>query len=398
MDFGVGFLSNNVMLPILDFFYGIVPSYGLAIVALTLVVRFALYPLSAGQIRNMRKMKVAQPIMQKRQKEIQERYKNDPTKMQEEQAKLIQEFGNPLAGCLPLVVQMPILFALFATLRGSPFSDINYTVDLQVVPKEQIEQVVQVQPVTTKPQNIYVADGVHFPVLAMVPEGNKITVGNAATLDFQSASGKPFSGLLKEYSNPGLQPHWQVTKGQDRVKLNDSGKITALQPGDVTIQGTIPGIASKTGFLFIKALGDVGVIDPDISTDGSFNINAVRWDVLILVLGFGVSLYVNQLLSGQAGGGSDDSPAQQSQQAVNKFLPIIFSGMFLFIPLPSGVLLYMLIANIFQTVQSFILSREPLPENLQKIIDEEQKRTKSSSSEVTALPFEPSRPKKKPSS
>jgi YidC/Oxa1 family membrane protein insertase len=392
MDFGVGFLSNNVMLPILDFFYGIVPSYGLAIVALTLVVRFALYPLSAGQIRNMRKMKVAQPIMQKRQKEIQERYKNDPTKMQEEQAKLIQEFGNPLAGCLPLVVQMPILFALFATLRGSPFSDINYTVDLQVVPKEQIEQVAQVQPVTTKPQNIYVADGVHFPVLAMVPEGNKITVGNAATLDFQSASGKPFSGLLKEYS------HWQVTKGQDRVKLNDSGKITALQPGDVTIQGTIPGIASKTGFLFIKALGDVGVIDPDISTDGSFNINAVRWDVLILVLGFGVSLYVNQLLSGQAGGGSDDSPAQQSQQAVNKFLPIIFSGMFLFIPLPSGVLLYMLIANIFQTVQSFILSREPLPENLQKIIDEEQKRTKSSSSEVTALPFEPSRPKKKPSS
>ncbi len=398
MDFGVGFLSNNVMLPILDFFYGIVPSYGLAIVALTLVVRFALYPLSAGQIRNMRKMKVAQPIMQKRQKEIQERYKNDPTKMQEEQAKLIQEFGNPLAGCLPLVVQMPILFALFATLRGSPFSDINYTVDLQVVPKEQIEQVAQVQPVTTKPQNIYVADGVHFPVLAMVPEGNKITVGNAATLDFQSASGKPFSGLLTEYSNPGLQPHWQVTKGQDRVKLNDSGKVTAIQPGDVTIQGTIPGIASKTGFLFIKALGDVGVIDPDISTDGSFNINAVRWDVLILVLGFGISLYVNQLLSGQAGGGSDDSPAQQSQQAVNKFLPIIFSGMFLFIPLPSGVLLYMLIANIFQTVQSFILSREPLPENLQKIIDEDQKRTKSSSSEVSALPFEPSRPKKKPSS
>ena len=53
------------MLPILDFFYGIVPSYGLAIVALTLVIRFALYPLNAGSIRNMRKMKVANPIMQK---------------------------------------------------------------------------------------------------------------------------------------------------------------------------------------------------------------------------------------------------------------------------------------------------------------------------------------------
>jgi YidC/Oxa1 family membrane protein insertase len=400
MDFGVGFLSNNVMLPILDFFYGIVPSYGLAIVALTLVVRFALYPLSAGQIRNMRKMKVAQPIMQKRQKEIQERYKNDPTKMQEEQAKLIQEFGNPLAGCLPLVVQMPILFALFATLRGSPFSDINYTVDLQVVPKEQTEQVTQITPVVTKPQNIYVADGVHFPVLAMVPEGNKISVGSAATIDFQSVSGKPFSGLLKEYSNDdGLQPHWKVTKGQDRVKIDDSGHVTALEPGDATIQGTIPGIASKTGFLFIKALGDVGVIDPDVPVGaGGFNINAVRWDVLFLVLGFGISLYINQLLSGQTGGSADDTPAAQSQQAVNKFLPVIFSGMFLFIPLPSGVLLYMLIANIFQTVQSFILSREPLPENIQKILDEEQKRAKKSSgTDASALPFERNRPKKKPS-
>jgi YidC/Oxa1 family membrane protein insertase len=401
MDFGVGFLSNNVMLPILDFFYGIVPSYGLAIVALTLVVRFALYPLSAGQIRNMRKMKVAQPIMQKRQKEIQERYKSDPAKMQEEQAKLIQEFGNPLAGCLPLVVQMPILFALFATLRGSPFSDINYTVDLQVVPKEQIEQVSPVVPVTTKPQNIYVADGIHFPVLAMVPEGNKLTVGNTTTIDFQSVSGKPFGGLLQEYSKPdlNLKPHWQVTKGQDRVKVDGSGRVTALQPGDATIQGTIPGIASKTGFLFIKALGDVGVIDPDVPVgDGSFNINAVRWDVLFLVLGFGISLYVNQLLSGQTGGAASDDPAQQSQQAVNKFLPVIFSGMFLFIPLPSGVLLYMLIANIFQTVQSFILSREPLPENIQKILDEEQKRAKKSSgTDASALPFERNRPKKKPS-
>lgn len=398
MDFGVGFLSNNVMLPILDFFYGIFPSYGLAIVALTLVVRFALYPLNAGQIRNMRRMRVAQPIMQKRQKEIQERYKNDPAKMQEEQAKLIQEFGNPLAGCLPLLIQMPILFALFATLRGSPFSDINYTVDLQVVPQDQAAQV-QVEPLTTKPQNIYVADGVHYPVLAMVPQGNRLTVGSKADLVFQSTSGKPLADLTTQSNNPNLQAHWKVTKGQDRVSVDNSGHINALQPGDVSIQGTIPGIASKTGFLFIKALGDVGVIDPDIPFGGEagFNFTAIRWDVLVLVLGFGISLYVNQLLSGQ-GPTDASSPAQQQQQAVNKFLPVIFSGMFLFVPLPSGVLLYMLIANVFQTVQSFILSREPLPENLQKILDEEEKRNKKGTSDQSALPFERNRPaKKKPS-
>lgn len=388
MDFGVGFLSNNVMLPILDFFYGIFPSYGLAIVALTLVVRFALYPLSAGQIRNMRRMRVAQPIMQKRQGEIKERYKNDPAKMQEEQAKLIQEFGNPLAGCLPLVVQMPILFALFATLRGSPFSDINYTVDVQVVPKEQLEQV-QAQPLTTKPQNIYVSDGLHYPVLAIVPEGSKLAPGTSAKVEFQSVSGKPLNELLptEHASDIDLKPRWKVTKGEDRVKVDESGQVTALQPGEATIQGTIPGLASQKGFLFIQALGQVGVVDPDTSGDGSsgFNFNTVHWDVLALILGFGVSLYVNQLLSGQ---GESSTPSQQQQQAVNKFLPVIFSGMFIFIPLPSGVLLYMLIANIFQTAQSFILSREPLPENLQKILDEEQKQTKGKGTAPVALPFE----------
>jgi YidC/Oxa1 family membrane protein insertase len=88
MDFGVGFLSNNIMLPFLDFFYGIVPSYGLAIIALTLVVRFALFPVSANQLRSMRRMKIANPVMQQRIKEVQERYKSDPAKQQEELAKV----------------------------------------------------------------------------------------------------------------------------------------------------------------------------------------------------------------------------------------------------------------------------------------------------------------------
>lgn len=137
MDFGIGFLSNNVMLPILDFFYGIVPSYGLAIVALTLVIRLALYPLNAGSLRNMRRMKVTQPLMKERVEQIQKLYKDNPAKQQEEMSKVYKEYGNPLAGCLPLLLQMPVLFALFATLRGSPFTNVNYTVNLEVFPKSK---------------------------------------------------------------------------------------------------------------------------------------------------------------------------------------------------------------------------------------------------------------------
>lgn len=377
MDFGIGFISTNIMLPILDFFYGIVPSYGFGIIALTLVIRLGLYPLSAGQIRNMRKMRITQPLMKERQEEIQKKYKNDPTKQQEEMASLMKEFGNPLAGCLPLLLQMPILFALFATLRGSPFSNINYTADLQILPLEQIEQVVP-QPFVTKPQNIYVNDGLHYPIAAILPGGNKLAVGGKSTLLFQTAEGKSLDTIVGENPNSEIVPSFTVTKGEDRVKINEDGSLEAIAPGEATVQGTIPGIAANKGFLFIKALGQVGVT----GADGSIN-----WDVLGMILFFGVSIYVNQELSGSSGSGG--SSAQQ-QQTVNKLTPVIFSGMFLFFPLPSGVLMYIVMANIFQTIQTVILMREPLPDNLQKLIDQQEKSEKAREE----IPFE-KRSKKK---
>ncbi len=380
MDFGIGFLSNNIMLPILDFFYGIVPSYGLAIVALTLVIRLALYPLNAGSIRNMRRMKVAQPLMQKRVKEIQDRYKDDPAKLQEEMGKVYKEFGNPLAGCFPVLLQMPILFALFATLRGSPFSDVAYDVNFQVFPQEKIEQI-QPQIFTTPPKAIYVSDGAHFPISAVVPGGNKLVVGEQTDVQLQAADGESIQALVTQYtseSNSEVQPRWEVTKGEDVIKVDQDGRITALAPGEASIKAHFPGLAADKGFLFIQALGRVGVTGED---------GAIHWDILIMVLAFGTSLYLNQVLSGQ--GSASDNP---QQNAVNKFTPIIFSGMFLFFPLPAGVLMYMVVANIFQTLQAFILSREPLPENLQKIVDAETKKGEDSRK---TLPFEPGRAKKK---
>ncbi len=380
MDFGIGFLSNNIMVPILDFFYGIVPSYGLAIVALTLVIRISLYPLNAGSIRNMRRMKVTQPLMKKRQEEIQKRYKDDPQKQQEEMAKLMKEF-NPLAGCLPLLFQMPILFALFATLRGSPFTNINYTVDLQIFPQEQLERI-QPQAYTTSTQNIYVSEGVHFPIVALMPTGNKLVVGDQSRVEFQTIEGKSLQTLIEEYNQSGVKPLWTVTKGSERVQIDQDGNLIALQPGDATIQGTIPGIAANKGFLFIQALGRVGAFGDD---------GTIHWDILIMVIGFGVSIYASQAISGQGPGANNANPNQDS---INKITPILFSGIFLFTPLPAGVLLYMLLANIFQTIQAFILSKEPLPENLQKLVEESQPKTTKTGKGREALPFE-GRSKKK---
>jgi len=382
MDFGIGFLSNNLMLPILDFFYGIVPSYGLAIVALTLVVRFALYPLNAGSIRNMRRMKVTQPLMKERVDQIQQQHKDDPVKQREEMSRVYKELGNPLAGCFPLLIQMPILFALFATLRGSPFSDVNYSIDLQILPQAQIEQV-QPQAYATKAQNYYFADGIHTSVVAMIPSGNRLGLNEKVKVELQTVDGKPLKSELEKYPEVNLIPTWKILKGEDKIQVGENGQILALAPGDATIQVGLRGLASDKGFLFIDALGRVGAVDPD---------GTIHWDIVGMILAFGVSLYLNQVLSGQ--GSSSGNPQQDT---INKITPVLFSGMFFFFPLPAGVLLYMLIANIFQTVQAFILSREPLPEHLQKIVEESSKTAKLATvdGEREALPFEPGRSKKK---
>jgi YidC/Oxa1 family membrane protein insertase len=390
MDFGIGFISNNIMLPIIDFFYGIVPSYGLAIVALTLVIRFALYPLGAGSIRNMRKTKISQPLMQKRVKEIQQKFKDDPTKQQQAMSDVYKEFGNPLAGCLPVVLQMPVLFALFATLRGSPFSNVDYNVNLQVVPGEQIAQV-QPQVFSSEPHNIYFTTNIHTPVIANIPTGNVVGVGQKAKVDFKGVDGKPFTELTSQYPDSKLAPEWTITKGAENVKITPDGQIEAIAPGDVTIKGTIPGIAANTGFLFIDALGHVGAIDPD---------GKIHWDIITMIVFFGLSLYVSQNLSSStptpavAGAGDTEVEKQQAQQAVNKFTPVIFSGMFLFFPLPAGVLMYMAIGNVFQLAQTYLVNREPLPPELQKLVDQQESEKPKDNSDREEIPFEKNKKKK----
>mgnify|MGYP003311644422 FL=1 len=377
----IGYISDNLLIPILDFFYGLVPSYGLAIVALTIVIRLALFPLSAGSIRSARRMKIAQPVMQKRQAEIKSRYASNPQKQQEELGKLMGEFGSPLAGCLPLIVQMPILFALFATLRGSPFADVPYLVNIKVLPSDQIAAV-EPKPFKTAKHSIFITEKNHFPVIAALPGGTKIGSGDSVKINLQTMNGDSYVNELQKYENGSkFSPSWKVTKGEDIVKVSSDGTVNALNPGDATVEAKIPGLAAKSGFLFIKALGNVGFY-----VDG-----AIHWDIAILVAGFGLTLVISQVLSGRG------MPVNKQQSTANKITPVMITGMFLFFPLPAGVLLYMVIANIFQGLQTFLLSRESLPDNLQKILDDQlnqqDKSAVSIASEVISdsdrLPFEP---------
>jgi YidC/Oxa1 family membrane protein insertase len=104
---------------ILDFFHDNVGlSWGTSIIALTIVVRALLVPLTYRQIKGMRALQALQPQL----KQIQEKFKNDRERMQQEMMRFYKENKiNPLASCLPLLLQLPIFFALFRLLQGDSF-------------------------------------------------------------------------------------------------------------------------------------------------------------------------------------------------------------------------------------------------------------------------------------
>lgn len=95
--------------------------YGIAILILTIIIRFIILPLTIKQHRSSKQMQAIQPELKK----LQKKYKDDTQKQQEETMKLFQKHGvNPLAGCFPILVQMPILIALYhAIMRNSHINE-----------------------------------------------------------------------------------------------------------------------------------------------------------------------------------------------------------------------------------------------------------------------------------
>jgi YidC/Oxa1 family membrane protein insertase len=123
MDFYSGFFGM-LLLQGLNFFYRLIPSYGVAIILVTIALKVLFWPIQAKSIKSMKQMQKFQPQLAK----LKEKYKDDPTRLNAETMKLYKEHHiNPFSGCLPMVVQLPVLIAFYRVLvsdialRGASF-------------------------------------------------------------------------------------------------------------------------------------------------------------------------------------------------------------------------------------------------------------------------------------
>jgi YidC/Oxa1 family membrane protein insertase len=111
---GIRHIGEYIMMPIFNAVHYFIPSWGITIIIFSIFIKLALYPLSITQMKNANKMKILSPEVTK----IREKYKDEPQVQQKEMMALYSQYGvNPASGCLPMLLQMPILYSLWTLFR-----------------------------------------------------------------------------------------------------------------------------------------------------------------------------------------------------------------------------------------------------------------------------------------
>lgn len=313
-------------------------SYGLAIIALTVIVRLCLWPLGVSQQRSMRAMQILQPKM----KIIQERYKNDPQMAQKKLMEFYKEHKfNPMAGCLPLLIQMPIFILLYAALISPQF----------------------------------IQEAGNSPFLFI----------NRLDTTLRGSAGNSYDGVFSVSNNDKFIVYKKVKIYMDEQEL-DNVKITSKNA--VKVQGSVE--AGQTLDLKIN-LDDVDLkysqlekvtgADIDIQNMKTREVETVKFekrdnilaasvptnapqsqfhlDVLILILLFAATMIVTQKVMMASNKNVQQDPMQaQMQKMMGTMMPVMIIFMFVIAPIPAGVLLYLVVSNIIQIIQTIVINKQ----------------------------------------
>ena len=470
-------ISYVLMLPILQFFAKTLGSYGWAILGLTLVVRIVVWPFVSASTKSMQTMSKLQPKL----KAMQEKYKDRPEELQKKMAEFyMKNKVNPLGGCLPMLIQLPILFALFGTFTGPPFQDKAIPVKVKIVAADKAEKTTTTQNPTSSADSAYVgkdgkvckfvvhpgdstyvlgkkegqatADGyntVEYSVsasngempagftpgwkIAMDPNGasineqgqaafpveGEITIGavvpasitgteektipvKVKVLPKENTGGFPLPGgsseeAIKEkkeksdttvdgnvdgkkvtfavepgdltivagkgtafrlraidgdLKNESFAVTWRVLEDANGSSIDKDGKAVFRHAGEVTVDAMIPGEFKNEPFLFMNSIGKVA--------KGMDLLKPENFDVLSLILLFGVTMYLSQKFMVSTPPSDPDQAAVQKQ--TQQIMPFTVTAMFFFMPLPAGVYLYMVFSNIVQTLQTWLIMQSPVPD------------------------------------
>jgi YidC/Oxa1 family membrane protein insertase len=316
----------NALGSVLAWIYDIVPNYGIAIIVLTLAIRLLLLPLGIKQIKSMQHMQALQPKL----KELQKKYKNNRQKQQEEQMKLYKEAGvNPLGGCLPMLLTLPFLFAMYAVIR----------------------------PPTLAPSQDPLHKGAFIVANNHLPENSAL-----------------FQNVLTHQNTDFLFMNLQC----NLVGAGTQVEIKYKDPADGQTK-QLPGAGNPTDPTAAPILGKDGTALPFAAeTQGTLDCGHQRFPDMvpyILLLAIMVGSTFFQTWQMQRASPKDSQSSQQ--QAITRVMPLMFA--FFGLQFPAGLVLYWTVSNGLQVAQQTYLLRAGHigPEALERRMAEQNQRAAS---------------------
>ncbi len=324
----------------LKFFANIVGNWGVAIIILTIIIRVLLWPFNVSQQRSMKKMQTLQPKL----KTIQDRYKSNPEEMQRKMMEFYKENKfNPMAGCLPLLLQLPVFILLYTALMS--------------------------------PQFIALAGKTNFLFVSRLDATIKSNAG--VSFDGKFAAGK-YDKFATDKTAVVYLKNGEVL---DNVKISQPMKAVEIQgeldPGKpVDFKISLDSLNLKFSQLDSIEKAEINILDPatketekvDFTRSGNLLTASVptivvkekiHYDVIFLVLLFGLTMWLSTKVMTAANKNQPQDPTQQAlQKSMGTFMPIMIVATFIFIPIPAGVLLYLVTSNVFQIAQTVIINKQ----------------------------------------
>jgi YidC/Oxa1 family membrane protein insertase len=293
---------------ILAWIFDIVGNYGLSIIVLTILIKVVLLPLGVKQIKSMQAMQSIQPKV----KELQKKFKGNKEKIQQETMKLYKDAGvNPLGGCLPLLLQFPILIAMYAVIRAPQLQPVDAS-------GQPVPSTVQVggQPAPNPDLAAYEIHNSHLPTDSAL-----------------------FEDVLLHQNLGFLGMNLQCSAAQSGTEA----KISASDRGEV--QPDTPILDSDGQALPFDATTGTG----DLPC-GSKTTDKIPYFALLIFM-VGTTFYQQR----QMQKASPPGAASGQQQAILKIMPVMF-GIFGY-TFPAGLTLYWTTSNLWQIGQQYVLLR-----------------------------------------
>ena len=292
-------------------------------------------------------------LLQPKMKAIQERYKSDPQKMQQKMMEFYKEHKfNPMAGCFPLLIQMPIFILLYSTLMSPQF--IQMAGDSQFLFIKRLDATLKTTAGVSKDGTLGVG------------KYDTFMTGKTAKVYLEGLE-EPLLNVKIEKPNKAIEVQGELTPGESvdfKISLDNLGlkfsqldqiKNAEIEVMDVQSKETeLVNFDRKDGILIASV--------PTSEVETSFH-----FDVMALIILFAITMIFSQKAMMAMNKNVQQDPAQAAmQKSMNTFMPIMLTFTFVIIPIPAGVLLYLIASNCFQVVQTLIINKQLEAEDAKK--------------------------------